>query len=62
MEKINSHNLTKLIFLNNSLDDGWTIQKIGKKYILTKKHHKKKEYFEDDFLDKFIEKNTIYLK
>lgn len=54
--------LSKLMFINNALNDGWTIYKQENKYIFKKKHHNTKEFFEDDFLDKFIEKNITYIK
>jgi hypothetical protein len=47
----------KMTFLINALEKGWTIQKKNNKYIFSKKHENKKEIFQADYLEKFIEKN-----
>jgi hypothetical protein len=47
-----------MIFLTNALEKGWTIRKTNKKYIFSKKHENKKEIFEADYLEKFIERNS----
>ena len=47
----------KMIFLTNALDNGWNIQKTENSYIFTKKHENKKEVFQSDYLEKFIESN-----
>ena len=47
----------KMIFLTNALDNGWKIQKTENSYIFTKKHENKKEVFQSDYLEKFIESN-----
>ena len=47
----------KMVFLINALDKGWSIKKIDDSYIFTKKHEGKKEVFQSDYLDKFIESN-----
>jgi hypothetical protein len=46
-----------MIFLKNALDNGWKIQKAENSYIFTKKHEHKKEVFQADYLEKFIESN-----
>lgn len=47
----------KMIFIVNALDRGWTIKKIEESYVFTKKHEGKKEVFESEYLEKFIETN-----
>ena len=46
-------------FINNVLDDGWTIKKNKIKYILTKNHEGKKEIYLENYLEKFLEKNIF---
>ena len=52
---------TKMIFLYNALDEGWTIKRNKKSYILTKKHENKKEVYNDLYLTEFITAN-MHLK
>ena len=47
----------KMVFLTNVLEQGWSIKKSGEKYIFTKKHEGRREIFQSDYLEKFIEKN-----
>ena len=51
----------KMVFIMNALDKGWSVKKIEDSYIFTKKHEGKKEVFQSDYLDKFIESN-MHLK
>lgn len=51
----------KMLFLYNALEKGWTIKKKKDSYIFTKKHEGKKEIFQSDYLDKFIESNLHQL-
>lgn len=46
--------LHKMIFITNALDDGWCVKKINDKYIFTKSHENKKEFFLDNYLEEFI--------
>jgi len=55
--QINKKLFHKMIFLTNALDQGWKIQKAENSYIFTKKHENKKEVFQSDYLEKFIESN-----
>ena len=54
-----STNITfrKMKFINNALEDGWTISKKEDKYIFNKKHEGKKEIYLDSYLQKFIIEN-----
>jgi hypothetical protein len=49
--------LQKMSFIYNAIQDGWNVKKVRGKYIFTKKHHSKKEYFYDTYLKEFIESN-----
>jgi hypothetical protein len=55
--KINKKQYQKIIFINNALDDGWSIKKINEKYIFTKKHENRREIFQEDYLENFIISN-----
>ena len=55
--KINKKQYQKIIFINNALDDGWSIKKINEKYIFTKKHENRREIFQEDYLENFIVSN-----
>ena len=47
----------KMIFLYNSINDGWTIKKRKESYIFIKNHEGKKEIFHDSYLMKFMQDN-----
>ena len=47
----------KMIFLYNSLNNGWMIKKHNEEYILTKPHENKKEIYSDQYISKFVIKN-----
>lgn len=55
--KISKSLFQKMVFLTNALDKGWSIKKTDDSYIFTKKHEGKKEVFQSDYLEKFIESN-----
>lgn len=48
---------TKMLFIFNSLENGWKIKKINDKYIFSKKHENKKEVLLDNYLNNFIKEN-----
>ena len=47
----------KMIFIINAIEKGWSVKKIEDSYIFTKKHEGKKEVFQNDYLEKFVETN-----
>jgi hypothetical protein len=47
----------KMLFLYNSIQDGWTVKKKEDVYIFSKKHHNKKEVWRDEYLTNFITSN-----
>ena len=55
--QINYKLLQKITFLYNALKSGWKIRAKNDRYIFTRKHHNNKEYFQSDYLKKFIENN-----
>jgi hypothetical protein len=48
----------KMLFIMNALDEGWSIKKVKDSYIFIKKHENRREVFQENYLDKFIETNT----
>jgi hypothetical protein len=52
----------KMIFIINAVEDGWSVKKIADSYIFTKKHEGKKEIFQNEYLEKFIETNLHIYK
>ena len=55
--KIEKSVLRKLLFLENALEQGWTIKKSENSYIFTKKHENRKEIFKENYLEKFLISN-----
>jgi hypothetical protein len=55
--KIEKSVLRKLLFLENALEQGWTIKKSDDSYIFTKKHENRKEIFKENYLEKFLISN-----
>jgi hypothetical protein len=47
----------KMVFIINAIEKGWSVKKIEDSYIFTKKHEGKKEVFQNDYLEKFVETN-----
>ena len=46
----------KMLFIYNAVQEGWAVQNKGSKYIFTKKHEGKREVFQEDFLQQFVER------
>lgn len=49
--------LQKMIFIQNALNNGWSIKKSQGSYIFTKKHENLREIFQEDYLEKFVASN-----
>ena len=52
----------KMVFIINAIEKGWSVKKIEDSYIFTKKHEGKKEIFQNDYLEKFVETNLDVTK
>jgi hypothetical protein len=52
----------KMVFIINAIEKGWSVKKIDDSYIFTKKHEGKKEIFQNDYLEKFVETNLDVTK
>lgn len=59
LSKINMDAKTfqKMVFIYNSVEDGWDVKKNGDQYVFLKPHEGKKDVYTDEYLDKFIERN-----
>jgi hypothetical protein len=47
----------KMLFIFNSLENGWTISKRDDNYVFTKKHNNSSEVLSEQFLKSFILNN-----
>ena len=56
-DNINPKQLKIMIFLMNALEKGWCIKKKDDQFIFTKKHEGKKEVFNENYLEQFIQSN-----
>jgi hypothetical protein len=54
---IHPKQLKIMVFLMNALEKGWSIKKKNEQFIFTKKHEGKKEVFDENYLDQFIQSN-----
>lgn len=55
---IDAKMLQKMIFIYNSLQEGWDVKKKDEHYIFKKKHQGKKEILDDKYLTSFIQQNA----
>ena len=56
IQGISKKDLSKILFIFNALEDGWSIKKRDGKYIFSKHKGKIKEIYLDNFLNRFITK------
>ena len=54
---IDDFKMQKMLFLYNALQDGWSIKKSNKSYILRKKHDNKTQVFDELSLTDFLASN-----
>lgn len=52
--KIDKKQLQKLIFINNAIEDGWSVKKKEESYIFSKKHENRQEIFDNNYLENFM--------
>jgi len=57
INSIDNIKLQKMIFIYNTLQDGWSIKRHNNSYIFTKKHENKKQVFDDAYLVNFLTSN-----
>lgn len=60
--KLNYAMVQRLAFIDNALEDGWSIKKIDTNYIFYKKHEGKKEVYSETYLNDFIKKKSCLKK
>jgi hypothetical protein len=54
--------VTKMGFIHNALESGWSVKKNKESYVFTKKHEGKKEMFSDSYLSTFVKDNSVMAK
>ena len=54
LRKLDKKQLYKLIFINNAIEDGWSVKKKETSYIFTKKHENRQEIFDNNYLETFM--------
>ena len=55
--QISKKQFQKMVFIQNALDQGWTIKKSDDSYIFTKKHENRREIFQENYLETFLISN-----
>jgi len=51
--------LQRMAFLTNAVDQGWSVKKVNDTYIFSKKHEGKREVFQEDYLERFVQTNSV---
>ena len=60
--KIDKKVFTKMNFIFNAINDGWTVQKKKNTYVFTQPHGGRKEVFSESYLSEFIKANLVLNK
>jgi len=55
--KVDAIKFQKMLFLFNSIEQGWSVKKRNDAYVFTKLHENKKEVLENSYLLKFMKTN-----
>jgi len=56
--QIDAYKFQKMVIIYNAIEDGWTVQKIDDLYLFKKPHHGRREIFNENYLERFIQKNA----
>lgn len=51
--------MSKMVFITNAIENGWSVKKKNGYYIFSKKHENKKKYLKKNYLDEFIYSNLV---
>jgi len=51
---------TKLIFIYNAIEKGWSVRKKGKLYVFSRKHNNDCKYLKSSYLHDFIKSINSY--
>jgi hypothetical protein len=54
--------ITKMKFIYNALEKGWSVKKNEDTYVFTKKHEGRREVFMENYLENFIQENIVIEK
>jgi len=60
--QVDKKTFTKMNFLYNAINEGWTVTKQKNKYVFIKRHDGRKEVFSENFLDTFVQTNLVINK
>jgi hypothetical protein len=55
--KVDAIKFQKMLFLFNTIEQGWSVKKQNNSYIFKKNHEGKKEILEESYLSKFMKTN-----
>lgn len=55
--QISKTQLKRMIFIQNALEQGWSVKKSQDSYIFTKKHENRREIFQENYLETFLVSN-----
>ena len=56
LSKYSKKELSKIIFISNAIEDGWSVKKRDDLYIFSKHQGKEKQIYEEKYLERFIKK------
>jgi hypothetical protein len=56
-QQVTKSQYKKMVFIQNALDQGWTVKKSQDSYIFTKKHENRREIFQENYLETFLVSN-----
>jgi len=57
----NRKTFSKMLFIYNAVNTGWSVSNKEDKYIFTKSHEKCREIYDDTYLETFIQNNLDFL-
>ena len=56
MKNYSNKEISKMIFIINAIEDGWSVKKNKTMYHFSKHKGKEKQLYEEKYLEKFIQK------
>lgn len=51
----NRKKVQKMLFIYNALENGWMVRKTNDAYVFSKKHENKREVFDINYLEQFLD-------
>ena len=54
INNVDPKQLKIMMFVNNAIENGWSVKKRNNDYIFTKRHEGKKEVFDEYYLEHFL--------